>query len=56
MLNNGASLEIICKILGHHSIAITEKHYAHMADTVTKQAVEQYLPSFGFDSSNIANL
>jgi len=56
MLNNGASLEVICKILGHHSIAITEKHYAHMADSVKKQAVEQFLPSFGFDDSNVVSL
>jgi len=56
MLNNGASLEVICKILGHHSIAITEKHYAHMADSVKKQAVEQYLPSFGFDDSIVVSL
>ena len=56
MLNNGASLEVICKILGHHSIVITEKHYAHMADSVKKQAVEQYLPSFGFDESTVINM
>lgn len=56
MLNNGASLEVICKILGHHSIAITEKHYAHMADSVKKQAVERFLPSFGFSDSNVINL
>lgn len=52
MLNNGASLEVISKILGHHSISITEKYYAHMAESVKKQAVEKYLPSFGFNAEN----
>lgn len=56
MLNNGASLEVICKILGHDSIVITEKHYAHMADSVKKQAVERFLPSFGLAEINVVNL
>ncbi len=42
----GVSMKIIAENLGHYDTAITEKHYAHLIDSVRHTAV-QLLPSFG---------
>ncbi|WP_162303590.1 site-specific integrase [Hymenobacter sediminis] len=38
LLQDGVSMTIVSRVLGHRSISITEKHYAHvLADTVTNE-------------------
>ncbi len=47
LLRNGARIEYVSELLGHSSIAITRKHYAHLTREDLKKAVA-LLPSFGF--------
>jgi integrase len=38
LLQDGVSMTIVSRVLGHKSVSITEKHYAHvLADTVTNE-------------------
>jgi integrase len=39
LLQAGARMDVVSQILGHTSIAVTEKHYAFMADKQKRQAM-----------------
>jgi site-specific recombinase XerD len=51
LLRNGARIEYVSELLGHSSIAVTRKHYAHLTREDLKKAAA-LLPSFGFTPAN----
>jgi hypothetical protein len=40
LLNRGVRLEVISRVLGHSSTAVTERHYAHLGDERLRAEVE----------------
>jgi integrase len=47
LLEAGARIEYVSELLGHASIAVTRKHYAHISRQSLKDAAAK-LPSFGY--------
>jgi integrase len=50
----GASLQTVSKQLGHKSIAITDKHYAHLCDRYVEQQMQKSAPDFGAPLREVA--
>ena len=38
------------------SMTTIEKHYGHLLDEEIKQAVENHIPSFGVDETNVVSI
>jgi integrase len=53
---NGMPLQVVAKNAGHVSVAITEKHYAHLAPSYMSQEIKSRAPTFGIEPSNLAVL
>jgi len=51
LIQAGASIEVIADLLGHADTRVTLRHYAHLADSVRREAVAR-LPSFGLEQDN----
>jgi integrase len=48
MAQAGADLLLLAKLLGHADTRVTSRHYAHLCDKTLADAVQRFLPSFGF--------
>jgi integrase len=48
MAQAGADLLLISNLLGHADTRVTSRHYAHLCDKTLADAVQRFLPSFGF--------
>jgi integrase len=48
LINEETGAEVIQKLLGHADLRMTMRTYAHVLDKKVSKAVEQNLPSFGF--------
>lgn len=51
LLNNGVSLEVVSKAMGHASTDTTKKHYAHLLQGTVDKAIREGLPDLGISSS-----
>ena len=47
LVTRGVPLQFVCDLLGHHSITVTQRFYAHLAPSALADAVRQHLPGFG---------
>ena len=43
LLNNGFSIEVVAKVLGHKNIQTTQKAYAHILNKTVEQAFDKLL-------------
>jgi integrase len=50
---NGLSLPLIARNLGHSSIAMAERHYAHLAQDYAAREIVSRSPVFGFDAGKV---
>ena len=46
----GMPIKRLAAILGHSSVAVTEKHYAHVQDEDSAQAIEKIANGLGLDT------
>ncbi len=53
LLNNGVSLEVVSKAMGHASIDTTKKHYAHLLQETVDKAIRDALPKLGIEQQKI---
>ncbi|MCZ6679144.1 MAG: tyrosine-type recombinase/integrase [Candidatus Poribacteria bacterium] len=53
LLNNGVSLEVVSKAMGHASIDTTKKHYAHLLQETVDSAIRGALPELGIEQQKI---
>lgn len=49
LLNKGVSLDIVSKVMGHHSTDTTKKHYASLLDKTVNDEVRNALPKLGIN-------
>ncbi len=49
LLNNGVSLEVVSKAMGHASIDTTRRHYAHLLQETVDKAIRGALPKLGIE-------
>lgn len=47
LLNKGVALDIVSKVMGHHSTDTTKRHYAHLLDKTVNDKVRKALPKLG---------
>jgi integrase len=52
MAQAGAPMHIIKEQLGHHSVRVTEKFYAHLSPTSIRDQVRATLPAFGISGKS----
>ncbi len=52
----GTDLLTISKLLGHADTRVTSRHYAHLCDATLAKAVNNHLPDFGSDETNVTAL
>lgn len=43
LLNNGFSIEVVAKVLGHKNIQTTQKAYAHILNKTVEQAFDKLM-------------
>ncbi len=48
---NGMPLAVLSAQLGHKDTRVTERHYAHLAQTYKQKLIRENAPSFGFGAS-----
>ena len=53
LLNNGVSLEVVSKAMGHASIDTTKKHYAHLLQETVDSAIRGALPELGIERQKV---
>ena len=53
LLNNGVSLDVVSKAMGHASIDTTKKHYAHLLQETVDNAIRAALPKLGIEQQKI---
>jgi integrase len=52
----GVPLKVIATLLGHSSVSVTEKHYAHLMPSAARAAVEAHLPVFSDLEDKVVNI
>ena len=54
---NGVPLAVVAEVVGHRDLRMISEHYAHLAPSHVKKAIEDNAPRFGFDvGGNVAAL
>jgi integrase len=56
LLNSGAPIDSIQRLLGHSDARMTMRTYAHLQQETLRQHVTQHLPSFGRERTNVTAL
>lgn len=56
LLNNGVSLEVVSKAMGHASIDTTRKHYAHLLQETVDKAIRGALPKIGIERQTVRRI
>ena len=51
LAQRGVPMAVIAQQLGHASVKVTEKHYAHLAPSYVADEIRRGAPSFGFKLS-----
>jgi integrase len=53
---NGVPLQVVARNAGHATVAITEKHYAHLAPSYMSDEIKRAAPRFGIKPGNVVGL
>lgn len=57
LVMNGTPLQVVSNALGHSDTRITEKHYAHLADSHMNETIRKHLPDIGgYKADNVVTL
>ena len=56
LAQRGVPMAVIAQQLGHASVKVTEKHYAHLAPSYVADEIRRGAPQFGFKASNVRTI
>src|SRR5690606_7907626 len=55
LINAGERLEVVSKLLGHQTVAVTQRSYAHLATAATASAFERLAVAFSLPSGEVGD-